>query len=367
MKLPGFTAALLLALGIGATARGDESTISVNAAGGASFAVRATLTERVSAMDISVDYDAGTLTQPVAKCGQLAAQAKCEISTSTSGLVTIHVSSDTPMEGGGILARISFSPVEDQPGVINSLDARLTGPNGDNLPVQLLIVAPSGTQQGQKVAAGAVARQDPKPVEGAGSVEGQGTDSVTVAEVGKNYRQISSGSGYRRVPGVLDRFREKESGATLGSLAALFEPTRVQEMCQEPPIALSDGSRTLLLMVQLPVESVVSPHFILSGVHFVSLRSEHGNRWLIEVLPKKGVHEASLLVLAGAAVTEYPLTVAPALTPARKNPGMTDFSAWQQSRSRPGIVPDDPLGDLPDYVKDYIYVANFLVLQGTGR
>jgi hypothetical protein len=358
--------ALAVAPGLREAARAD-STISINAVGASLFTLGADMGDEVTTLDITVGYDEGSMSNPSVSCAPAVSKAKCDVSTATSGVVSVSISSVQPLSGSIFLARLKFTLLGDQPGTINSLDARLTDSSGNTLPVQVNVVNPTSEQAGRSVAprsrdsragptqpaatlAGGVKQQEiiaAVPVKGAGRIEGQ---------------PQANGPGYRRLESVLDRFRGCQDSATLGSLLPLFEGVGEREIRQDPSIALSDGASTVRLTLQIAGNITTQPIFALHGSRLISLVREGDKNWTVEVLPDRGVYAASLMVLSGDALTEYPLSVSPPLEPARRDLGEADFAQWRQSRSLAKSTPDIGVS-LPRYVEDYIYVANYLATK----
>lgn len=353
---------LALALGWHGTALAD-STITIFPAGSGAFTLRGELLEKVSTLDISVDYNAGTLGNPSASCGSLAAKALCEINSGTSGIVQIRIKSATSFSGMGILASLNFTRLGDDPGTINSLDASLADVNGDPIAVQTNVVNPTPEQAGRKTPP---LRKEVKAGSSQGASAGGGAQPATSTPVAGNAegRKVVQPGGMatpcRRLESVLDRFYARANAASLDTLLPLFDTVPAGEVRQDPPIVLTDGVGTARLTVEHAGDGT-TPNFLIRGARYVSLRKGAGNDWTIEVLPDKGAYAASLTVLTAAAMTEYPLTVAPPLEPARKELGPADFARWRQDRSRR----KDAVGtSLQGYVEDYIYAANYLaVLQ----
>lgn len=162
--------------------------------------------------------------------------------------------------------------------------------------------------------------------------------------------------------GVLERFRAFRGERTPAALSALFAEERIAGFSQEPAIALSDGKVTIKVRIETSPEAKSAPNFALKGARLISLRKEKGG-WLIVARPEKGAVMASVTVLQGGAMSEFPLTVAPPMT------GMAGataadfrrFLAEKQTEKKPRF---DLNGDgRHDYIDDYIYTANYLVHQ----
>jgi hypothetical protein len=355
--------ALAVTLNCRAAARA-ESAITIYPAGSGCFSVQGNLPDKVATLEITVVYDAGTLSDPSASCGPLAAKAHCEINSETSGIVQIRISSATLISGLGNLASLNFTRQGDEPGTINSLDARLTDSSGDSLPAKALVVNPAPDQYGRPAP---MLREEeepdslqPAPHQAGGTTQLVTPDPVAGKDTARTEAQPAANTlPYHRLESVLERFRGRPDSTTLDSLLPLFESVREGRARQEPPVVLSDGGSTARLTMTFAGNGNKTPTFALQGARFISLWKGDGSEWTIEVLPDKGVYAASLTILSDAAMTEYPLTVAPPLDPPRKELGPADFARWRQDRSRPKSAAETGAAR-PGYVEDYIYVANYI-------
>lgn len=134
---------------------------------------------------------------------------------------------------------------------------------------------------------------------------------------------------------------------------------------QEPPVALSDGKTVLRISAFLGLGDGNSPNFALNGATLISLSRSPApdTNWIIEALPQPGCIRASLTILTGTEMIEYPLTLAP---PAADISNLeADFKTFLRDS---GASP--PKRDLNgdgrhDYLDDFIYTANYLA-RGTG-
>jgi len=145
----------------------------------------------------------------------------------------------------------------------------------------------------------------------------------------------------------------------------LFDEPVSSVIEQDPPVCLSDGTRVLKVLVQLPEGGTRAPNFALRGASLKSLKKSGDNRWAIEAAPERGRLEAVLTIVNGEQVTDYPLTIAP-----RTNVNLdknratdeADFSLFLAAAGAGKALAYDLNGDgKRDYVDDYIYTANYLV------
>lgn len=155
---------------------------------------------------------------------------------------------------------------------------------------------------------------------------------------------------------VLERFRAYQGEKSPAILAALFKKDVAPTIRQEPPVALSDGTR-IRIIAALPSPNGKSPNFALNGATQVSLKKgDEAGTWIIEALPRENVLQATLTILNGAEIIEYPLTVAPPLKTGAI--GEAAFNAFLKNSGKGGDLNNDGRRDFTD---EYIYTANYLV------
>jgi hypothetical protein len=83
---------------------------------------------------------------------------------------------------------------------------------------------------------------------------------------------------------------------------------------QEPPLLLSDGSATLRLTVRIRKRSERAPQFFISEATCTDLKiGTNDGVWVLELLPRAGSLTASVTVLTGSEMIDFPLAVAPPL------------------------------------------------------
>lgn len=162
---------------------------------------------------------------------------------------------------------------------------------------------------------------------------------------------------------VLERFRAYQGEKSPAILAALFKKEVAPTIRQEPPVALSDGSTGIRIIAALPSPDGKSPNFALSGAKLVSLKKgDEAGTWIIEALPRENVLQATLTILNGAELIEYPLTVAPPLKTGAA--GEADFNAFLKNSGKGGDLNGD---GRRDYIDEYIFTANYLARKGQPK
>jgi hypothetical protein len=162
---------------------------------------------------------------------------------------------------------------------------------------------------------------------------------------------------------TLESFRTYQGEKSPAIFAALMTREVSPTIRQEPVVALSDGTTTVKIRVKPTGTDEESPNFALNGARLVSL-SKDGATWIIEAEPQMGILQASLTILAGSEIIEFPLTLAPPA--AGVTADEADFAAFLKDS---GVVPPkrDLNGDRRhNYLDDFIYTANYLSLKGAA-
>ena len=175
-------------------------------------------------------------------------------------------------------------------------------------------------------------------------------------------------SKYTIYGGVLERFKNYAGERSPKALVALFDQPVAALIKQDPPICISDGKMMLTVLIDLPESGSTAPNFALRGASLKSLKKQGDNRWMIEAAPDAGRVDATLTIVNGDKVADYPFTVAPRVDANVDRKGATDdadFSLFLSTSGTDKALAYDLNGDgRRDYVDDYIYTANYLVAGG---
>ncbi len=396
------------------------AVISISSGGGGVFVVQGAGFNKVAGAKVTVSYDTSTLANPRVSQGGLMSGALMATNTGVPGFVTLAMITTDPkgISGDGPIATISFDLPGSSPGVIKSLTAELaSASNGARLDVQPQVFNPSGaasassdsstqspssTGQSTVTASGGTVSQSASAPSGTLTGSTVGLGNVTVGTYGEaekekakdepsvpsvpagvkeatpttpeskpaeaapptapDTRQASTASS----TSILERFRAFAGAKTPQSLMELFKQSGMQEIRQEPPIALTDGTTTVRVFVASS-SGKGAPSVSLKGAKLVSMKKAGENVWAVEVLPRTGAIEVSIKILRDGSVTEIPLTVAPALpkemtTSSGGKLTESDFNLFLKERGTDKAPRFDLNGDgKRDYVDDYILTANYLV------
>jgi hypothetical protein len=171
---------------------------------------------------------------------------------------------------------------------------------------------------------------------------------------------------------VLTKFRDYKGEMTPKALQELFKPEEGANYRQQPPIALSDGMAAVKVRVAVPATAKNAPNFALKDAKLVSLRRDGDAAWVVEAKPVKGTLSATVTMLLDGAITEIPVVVAPPTDITVVKPGVApteaEFSQFLKERG----MDKAPRFDLNkdgkrDYLDDYIFTANYLVLTSKNQ
>jgi hypothetical protein len=128
------------------------------------------------------------------------------------------------------------------------------------------------------------------------------------AETEETARSLS----FARRESLIERFGASGGERSSTALARLLTSPD-SSFIQDPPLLLSDGIATLRLTLQTQGRGEHSPQFFISGSSCIDFKAGKNGSWILEILPERGTLAASVMVLEGREVIEYPLAVAPPL------------------------------------------------------
>jgi hypothetical protein len=160
--------------------------------------------------------------------------------------------------------------------------------------------------------------------------------------------------------GILDRFQAYQGGKTPANLIELFTEAVSTSIRQNPPVAISDGKKTLRVIVDHSAITGSSTNFALSGAKLVSLKNDvDSGVWVLEILPNANALKATVTIVNSNSITAFPLTVVPPI--GVSSASRADFEAFiKDSGAR--VPKYDLNGDgSHDYQDDYIYTAHYLI------
>ena len=166
---------------------------------------------------------------------------------------------------------------------------------------------------------------------------------------------------------VLSLFRDFKGTRSPDKLVALFAQASYSGVKQTPEIVLADGKNKLKVSFETSEPITHAPNYSIIGGKLVSLSTLPGT-YVFEILPEQNVTDASVTILVKNETFVIPLTVAPPLRATFMSGGKLDEASYALFLQEKNPVKSDVNGDgVRDYVDEYIYAANYLVLRSRGE
>lgn len=386
------------------------AALTVSGDGGTAYTVTGSGLENIGAIDLTLNYDASSLGTPAISKGSLISDAMMAANANNPGSISIAIISTKAISGSGQIVAITFAS-RNGSGGITSCSGTLTDSSGKPVSGPCTVaagsvgtiptvpgipfstaptVAPAATPPPvtagipaatpsvvpvdpgtQNTTAGDRVTIDTKPVDAPVPAVQHTEPPVSAAVIPpveeKKIVELPKPRELQMISpkAALESFRTYQGEKSPAILAALMTREIMPNIHQVPAVILSDGTTTVKILVKLASGDKESPNFALNGARLVTLgKDETAATWVIEALPQKNILQASLTILAGSEVIEYPLTLAPPVPDI--SPEEILFSVFLKDS---GVVP--PRRDLNgdgrhDYLDDYIYTANYLKLKGAS-
>ena len=167
---------------------------------------------------------------------------------------------------------------------------------------------------------------------------------------------------------VLAKVRDFKGERTPKVLMGLFTTAEGAKYRQQPPVALSDGVASVKVWVAVPATAKSAPNFALKDAKLVSLRRDIDGSWIVETKPVKGTYTSTVTMLLDGVMSEIPVVVSPTADITVVKPGVppteAEFSQFLKERGTDKAPRFDLNKDgKRDYLDDYIFTANYLVLM----
>lgn len=390
------------------------SQLTLAPSGSNSLVLQGATMENVAAIDITLTYDPAVWANPRVNKGSLTSGALTAINTNSPGTVRIGVISTKPIHGNGDIATFNFDAKGNAPGRPFGLNASLTTLDGNSLPVSVRVInppdpgpttpdratlveefssttllpptsslptPPSQTTPAPKGRLGMVMLPNFEGGETEGDLQGNDSGSAgshgsggnpgseelypgRSADKRKSGTSEHSERGIHDVKSILDRFKEYAGDRCPQDLISLFEPEPVSRFRQNPSIVLADGETMLEVAIfsqqghKLPLDLAVM------GAQLVSIEEapDNSRMLILNLVPAKGVYQASLVLPLDDLMVVVPLGVAPRLNADLDNSGTvteSDFTLFLKEGA-----PFDLNGDgKRDYLDDYLFTANYLAAR----
>ncbi len=395
------------------------STLTVSPSGDGNYVLQGNGLENAAALEITLQYDSTSLSNPRVVEGGLIAGALMAVNPNVPGTVRMAIIRTTPITGSGAIAALSFDRKGSSGGNILSMNVRLADINGSPITALVQIVnspdataAASTSPQDQgtshptssqiSAGGGSTPAVLPSVIIATGPREGPGDqktlpdaasgkeesvqpdapesvkeqskhiESIDIARIGNDLPSATKAVGgtiYTQ-KSVLDLFREFKGDRTRDKFISFFERGSLIGFRQDPAVALSDGKmKVRVTFVSTPGNRTTADVAVM-GARLLSMRKDldNTNTWTVELIPEKGTLEASLAVSQDGMKMVFPLTVAPKSEIDLKKSGASSEADFNQVLNERGTG-NAPRIDLnrdgkSDYLDDYILTANYLALKG---
>jgi len=388
------------------------STITLTPSGNGVYLLQGDGMADVAALDITITYDALTLSSPQVSQGDFIVGAMMAVNPNVTGIVRIAIITTNPIRGHGNIAKITFNRTGSAEGGITSLRAAISNLSGSPFPAvtqvnnqssantsppsasshqgststtsdTIIAITPSPYTGGNRTVIGGVVnppvetvmpeKQEPPTVSEPRVDNVKETPSVVEETISKeviathDHRGASKEKAVYTQKSVLERFRDLKGERSQKVFTALFNHEPLIGFQQEPPIILSDGKSTVKVVFIALAYGKDFPDVSLKGARLISLVKdpEKTNIWIAEIKPDKGVNSAALTVLQDKVTMIFPLTVAskPKIRLGRSAEVTdADFDKFLKERGSPSKSKYDLNSDgKRDYVGDYIFTANYIL------
>lgn len=320
-----FTLLTLLLIVLAWPAGADAaSTVAVEPNGSGVFVLKAGNLNDVTSGEIRVDYVADGPSPPAVTPIGFGIQGALQAMTDSPGAIVIRFTSDKPLRGNGYLANIRLA------GQVTSLFAVMKNNKGVEEMAGTSIINPSTEVKKKDSTGGTAGREQKAPLSPGRDTPDSGATAQKDVAPAVSSSQSSSRPAtvtFRRLEGVLDRFRSYAGERTPEALSRLFAPVGGREFRQYPAVVLADGEAEVRVAIR-PAGGEEVNSFSIKGAHCSSLLKGDAGEWLLDLVPERGTLTASVTVKTGQAMVEYPLTVAPPLSL---------FSAGEEGKNGPNI------------------------------
>jgi hypothetical protein len=295
----------------------------------------------VTSGEIKLDYitDSPAVAPNVVVMGNNT-QATLINSSDTIGTIVIRITGRKPGNGYINLARINLVDQNGNPGrIIPPYTAIFTKDNGGQEAARVEITNPAPadkktddtlTIDGKKmtIAEAISKRQQELAARQAAASEGETparetvtheTDEhprETVVLVASPFQPQATTKAklalpeFRRVEGVLDRFRSYGGAWNQEVVERLFAPLDSHEFRQYPAVMIADGLAEVQVSVRSAKVGDVINCLVIRGGQVTSVQPGEAGEWLLTIVPGQGALEVTVTVLTEQNIIEYPLTVA---------------------------------------------------------
>lgn len=305
-----------------------SSLIALFSSGSNSFLLQGIALEGVGSIEITLTYNATSLSNPQVIAGPLISGAMMVANPSTPGIVRIAIIHTAPISGNGNIATLTFDHNNIGTGQITSLSTKLTDIKGGSLAVltqinnapqipndTVLTALPSAsaTTIFEAIRLPEVQESPPEPSRIEMQLAQNEIKFDSPQDSSEIPQQILSSSKTETLfqKSTLDRFKEFGGKASIASLVSLFNADSKSECHQLPSVVLSDGKS--IVTVELTSVNAGQGFADLSstGAKLVNSIQElvSNNHRTLKLLPEKGAYLAHISFTQGKTNITCPLTV----------------------------------------------------------
>lgn len=410
--------AVMVVLGLCcATSAFATANVAMVSVDGKTWMVQASEFDSISGIDLTITYDPSVLGSPTVKEGSFIADSLMTSNTNNPGVVRIAVVTTRPLSGGGPVVQVSFqrkaagppklrlaakivnkdlapmpvipsNPPDQEAGPSDTTSDGNTTQEGGGQPSQAQKAAQPGVQSPSGSSSIVYGGSVTMPSDTTSAPEEKRSQQSTPEYREEQHREAPSVTREKAAPekqeseakpagvkieppvSILDRFKAYSGEKTINGLLDLFVVDEGTQVRQDPPILLADGKADLKLTVPNP-QGKEAPNFALKKAKLVNLQVSADGSWVVVAKPEKGAYDASVTMLVNDTAVEMPLTVAPKVDIDLDKSGkvdMSDFRLFLKDRGTEKAPKFDLNKDgRRDYMDDYIFTANFLVLNPQAR
>jgi len=395
--------------------------VSVSSGGDGVFVLSGSGMQTVAAVHLLVSYDSAALANPRVELGTLAngRMNASNLNGNPIQIAFVGITAIGSAGSNGTIAKITFDRTGSGPGSIDGVSGSMIDPSGKTVAMSPAFIsnpaaasdqpATDSTNTGGTAGTGLVTTTSgsgstgSQPFVAGGTVSLPGSDSGSAPKTAQSAPEVNTPppappAAPREMPApspepaeekappaksaeqpapapapapapqpivsTLERFQGMQGPKSVASLTALFKRDPATGYTQSPAIAIADGKGTVKLVIA-NVPGDRAPNFAFSAASYVSLSRNDEGGWVVEVRPEAGVVKASVTMLAGGVMQEFPLIVAPKAE-VRLTKGAevseADFQLFLKERGTAAASKFDLNGDgKRDFLDDYIFTANYLV------
>ena len=377
------------------------STVNLTPAGSGVFFLEGSSFQNIAALDITITYSTGSLSNPKVVQGNLISGALMIANTKTPGTIRMAVVHHDAMTGSGNIATITF--IGSGSGDAISLSATALDPAGKTVSLVAAGNAadsgqstpPPNQQETQPAAPPATAQQMPGQIiakTNLNSFSALMTEDTTSQQPKERTPDqpepekadvplALTGPEVTRPPdsdrqpaksmdrvftqqSALYRFSTYKGARTPESLTGLMTGESPLGYRQDPIAAISNGASTIRVTIISSAENN-APQFTARNGRIVSVEKDRdrSHTWIVTIRPDKDTYDSSVAVRESGVVRELSLTVSPKADVDLDGSGtvtIRDFQIYLDPKNnRKTFHYPVAGGKRTSYLDDFVFTANY--------